>query len=66
MSYNIINDAIYQTIKSRIKQGVETIEGVEFTETKELGKIKKVDPLGITDLRVRGMWHIQSPFKVSN
>ncbi|MGL5252761.1 MAG: NgoPII family restriction endonuclease [Moraxella sp.] len=58
------DDAIYQTIKSRIKQGVETIEGVEFTETKELGKIKKVDPLGITDLRVRGMWHIQSPFKV--
>ncbi|MFW2177565.1 MULTISPECIES: NgoPII family restriction endonuclease [unclassified Moraxella] len=58
------DDEVYQAIKNRIKMGVETIEGVEFTETKELGKIKKVDPLGITDLRVRGMWHIQSPFKV--
>lgn len=55
---------IYETIKNRIKTGVETIEGVEFTATKELGKIKRIDPLGITNLRVRGMWHIENPFKV--
>jgi len=36
---------------------------VEFTQTKELGKVKKVDPLGITDLRIRGMWHIENPNK---
>lgn len=58
------DNAIYETIKNRIKTGVETIEGVEFTPTKELGKIKKIDPLGITNLRVRGMWHIENPFKV--
>ena len=29
-----------------------------------MAKVKKVDPLGITDLRVRGMWSIASPFKV--
>lgn len=55
---------IYETIKNRIKTGVETIDGVEFTTTKELGKIKRIDPLGITNLRVRGMWHIENPFKV--
>lgn len=58
------DDTIYQAVRERIKIGVETIEGVEFTPTKELGKIKKIDPLGITNLRVRGMWHIQNPFKV--
>ncbi len=58
------SDEIYQTIKNRIKMGVSVIDGVEFTETKELGKIKKIDPLGITNLRIRGMWHIQNPFKV--
>ena len=36
---------------------------MEFTKTKELGKVKKVDPLGITDLRIRGMWHIENPNK---
>lgn len=33
-------------------------------ETNELAKVKKIDPLGITDLRVRGMWHIDNPIKV--
>lgn len=56
--------SVYEAIKQRIKSGVETIEGVEFTPTKELGKINRIDPLGITYLRVRGMWGIQNPFKV--
>ena len=28
--------------------------------------MKKVDPLGITDLRIRGMWHIDNPNKTFN
>ena len=32
-------------------------------DTNELAKVK-VDPLRITDLRVRGMWHIENPLKV--
>lgn len=58
------NSTIYEAIKNRIKTGVETIQGVEFTPTKELGKIKRIDPLGITNLRVRGMWHMKNPFGV--
>lgn len=60
------DESVYEAIKQRIKAGVETIEGVEFTPTKELGKINRIDPLGITYLRVRGMWGIQNPFKVFN
>jgi len=53
----------YERIKNTISEGITSIEDVEFTETKELGKVKKVDPLGITDLRIRGMWHIENPNK---
>jgi len=54
---------IYERIKSTISMGINGIADVEFTETKELGKVKRVDPLGITDLRIRGMWHIENPNK---
>jgi len=53
----------YERIKNTISDGITTIQDVEFTETKELGKVKKIDPLGITDLRIRGMWHIDNPNK---
>ncbi|MCB4781169.1 MAG: NgoPII family restriction endonuclease [Sulfurovum sp.] len=53
----------YKRIKNTISSGITSIEDVEFTQTKELGKVKKVDPLGITDLRIRGMWHIDNPNK---
>jgi len=29
-----------------------------------LGRVNRVDPLGITYLRIRGMWHIENPLKV--
>jgi len=54
----------YEKIKSTIKEGVEAIPDVEFTETRELGHVNRVDPLGITYLRVRGMWGIENPFNV--
>ncbi|MEI8128903.1 MAG: NgoPII family restriction endonuclease [bacterium] len=56
--------AIYERIKNTISNGLESIPNIELTETNELGKIKKVDPLGITDLRIRGMWSIFHPQKV--
>lgn len=54
---------IYERIKNTISSGINTIPNVEFTPTNEFAKIKKVDPLGITDLRIRGMWHIDNPNK---
>jgi len=55
---------IYERIKNTITEGINEISDVEFTQTNELGKVKKVDPLGITDLRIRGMWHIDNPNKI--
>lgn len=58
--------SVYEQIKNVIKTGVESISGVEFAETKEFGRVNRVDPLGITYLRVRGMWGIENPFSVFN
>lgn len=58
------DDEVYKKIKTTIQKGVNSIEGVEFSDTKELGKVKKIDPLGVTDLRIRGMWSIKHPMKV--
>lgn len=56
----------YERIRNTIKSGIEEIPNIELSETKELGKLHKVDPLGITYLRVRGMWGIENPFRVFN
>lgn len=55
---------VYENIRLKIKNGVTTIPGVEFQDTNELGRVNRVDPLGITYLRIRGMWGIENPFKV--
>lgn len=55
---------IYTRIGDSIKRGIKEIEDIEFAETKELGRVNRVDPLGITNLRIRGMWHIDNPLKV--
>lgn len=57
------NKSTYERILKAMKNGVKQIKGVQLSETREIGKIKKVDPLGITLLRIRGMWHIDNPIK---
>lgn len=52
----------YSGLKTRIAHGVNAIEGVDFAPTRELGRINRVDPLGITYMRVRGMWGIENPW----
>ena len=54
----------YERIANTIKDGVSAIPGVEFGVTKELGRVNRVDPLGITYLRIRGMWGIEHPSAV--
>ena len=55
---------IYERIRTQIKSGVLEIPDIEFAETNELGRVNRVDPLGITYLRLRGLWHIENPFRV--
>ena len=58
------DESCYLRIKNTIKESVESIPSIEFAESRELGHINKVDPLGITYMRVRGMWGIENPWKV--
>ncbi len=55
---------IYEKIIDTIASGINLIPGVEFSKTRELGRVNKVDPLNITYLRIRGMWGIQNPLSV--
>lgn len=55
---------VYEKIQKTISYGIKKIPDVEFSETNELGKVRKVDPLGVTNLRIRGMWHIENPHRI--
>ncbi|PZO36239.1 MAG: restriction endonuclease [Pseudanabaena frigida] len=55
---------VYERIRSGICDGINQILGIEFAETNELARVNKVDPLGITYLRVRGMWGIENPINI--
>lgn len=60
------SEGIYTRVQDVISKGVNSIPNVEFAVTNELGRVNRVDPLGITYLRVRGMWGIENPLKVFN
>ena len=54
---------VYERVANAITTGIlET--GLELSNTNELARVNKVDPLGITSLRVRGMWIITHPSRV--
>jgi len=55
---------VYEKLRSKIAKGLNEMPGVDFSETNELGRVNKVDPLGITYMRIRGMWGIENPIKV--
>lgn len=65
-SIYVANHETYQIIKQKITEGINEIPNVELAPTNELGRVNRVDPLGITNLRIRGMWQIQNPRKVFN
>ncbi|MEG4229178.1 NgoPII family restriction endonuclease [Microcoleus sp. N9_B2] len=54
----------YEGIKDQIASGINAIADIEFSETEELGRVNKVDPLSITSLRIRPMWLINNPSTV--
>jgi len=47
-----------------ISNAVNTIPGKEFSPTNEIARLNRIDPLGITNLRMREMWIIKNPSKV--
>jgi hypothetical protein len=52
---------VYERIRDALSKGITALPDIEFGETNELGRVNRVDPLGITNLRIRGMWTIKHP-----
>ncbi len=60
----VADEDVYTGLKSTITESLEKTSEIDFSETKELGRVNFVDPLKITNMRIRGMWLIQPPVKV--
>ena len=59
--------AIYEDKANRLKKNIESFfrsENWDAAKTIELGRINRMDPLGITNFRIRGMWEIENPLRV--
>jgi hypothetical protein len=52
----------YTRIKDKITNNLQALD-IQSSKTKEIARIKQVDPLNITNLRIRGMWEIKHPSK---
>ena len=57
------NREVYERIQKAVSGGLKKLD-LELGKTNELGRVNKVDPLGITNLRIRGMWTIKHPLSV--
>ena len=51
-----------QGLKKNIYEYLES-EGLEANRSIGLGKVNNMDPLGITNLRIKGVWRIKNPLK---
>lgn len=57
-------DGVYSRIKDSLSDIMHNDGTFEFSPTNEIGRVNRVDPLGITYLRIRGMWGIEHPYRV--
>lgn len=56
---------IYSSKRKKLKEYIGSSEDSNKQKTtKELGRYNKIDPLEITDLRIRGMYQVKHPIKV--
>lgn len=56
--------AVYNSLKDTLTESLENTNGINFSPTNEIGRVNYVDPLKITNLRIRGMWLLKTPYKV--
>jgi len=57
---------VYERLQNVISDDLKNLKEFELSKTTELGRVNNVDPLEITYLRIRGMWHIDNPKSVFN
>ncbi len=57
------DDQVYSDIKDSVSKLLRTTPTLDFKTTNEIGRLNALDPLKISNLRIRGMWLLQQPFK---
>lgn len=59
------NEEVYKEVEIELKDTLKTTANLDIDiDCKELGKVKNIDSLKITYLRIRGMWVIKHPSKI--
>ena len=58
------DEDVYLSLKEIMTDNIEATPNIDFSPTNEIGRVNFVDPLKITNLRIRGMWLLQPPYKV--
>lgn len=53
---------IYEELLDKLKKRINSMDGIKFSKTNEIGRVNEVDPLGTTSLRIRPMWLLKNPF----
>ncbi len=56
--------SVYTSLKDTLTKSIEDTPSINFSPTNEIGRVNYVDPLKITNLRIRGMWLLKPPYKV--
>jgi len=56
--------SVYSSLKNTLTESLENTNGINFSPTNEIGRVNYVDPLKITNLRIRGMWLLKPPYRV--
>lgn len=57
------DEDVYTSLKDSLTKSIEETPDIDFSPTNEIGRVNGVDPLKITNLRIRGMWLLQQPYK---
>ena len=60
------SEDLYLNLKHRLQQYIRAIDDVHHSDSNEIDHIKHIDPLDITDLRIRGMWLLKTPLSTFN
>lgn len=60
----IADNSSYLQTKETIVEKIKEITTLQFVPSIELGRATKVDPLALTNLRLRGMWELAHPTTV--
>lgn len=59
------DEKVYKEVVAEVKSSLDNNEKLDIdTDIKELGKVKSIDSLKATYLRIRGMWVIKHPSKI--